>query len=251
MYNHPLFQDDAKIAASKTRSDCSNITNGTGCISSIHSARQYAHSKEVLEKEKKYVSPFKELAKEYIETLSSSTLDAVPRACERRSWATLSACSQTQKLQCVIVDFIRPAFEIAIAELNLLDEDGKRLGPNEAISIILDYGLRRANKINRIIPGIKFTECIPQVIADLFRMEGRDEKEKEIFRESVIEKMPEWRVLRKEMTQNQWQLLRKIGCGIPSWYSVLKMKLQSRLYTLITFAGSVLCTVFSSTSLNF
>ena len=122
----------------------------------------------------------------------------------------------------MIVDFIRPAFEIAIAELNLLDEDGKRLGPNEAISIILDYGLRRANKINRIIPGIKFTECIPQVIADLFRMEGRDEKEKEIFRESVIEKMPEWRVLRKELTQDQWQLLRKIGCGIPSWYSVLK-----------------------------
>ena len=57
--------------------------------------------------------------------------------------------------------------------------------------------------MNRHLDGADVKSCIPEKIAELFREEGREEREEEIRRECLIEKLDLWLDFKRGITQDR------------------------------------------------
>lgn len=93
---------------------------------------------------------------------------------QAKSWFNFSLAVQNRKLREVVKKVVRPAFVIAAQMLDVLNEEFKRLGYSEFVNLILEYGLRSVNKVNRILNRLQLKSCIPDKIAEVFRQEGRE-----------------------------------------------------------------------------
>jgi hypothetical protein len=106
--------------------------------------------------------------------------------------------------------------------IDALDEDGAPLGDDFLMSEFLRYGVRDANKRNRISPTLSMPGMLPNFVVDLISDLAREEREAEEKREMRVEALTDWLEIYQKGGAAVFRLLRSIlpDRMIPSLYQI-------------------------------
>jgi hypothetical protein len=131
-----------------------------------------------------------------------------------KPWSKLGRRERCRRAHLALQPFRTVFWPAYVKQLAAVDDDGNTLGNNELLKIMLDHGINKAMNQNRLAPGVRFPECLPDSTLRIMRDKWLAERVDEEYCEYRQEQLEEWFQFYHKVGNEAWNMLRKL---LPDW----------------------------------